>query len=182
MNALPPATTTLLLILVTIAGGIDIRSRRIPNWLTVSGVVLGLALNGFLYGWPGVWFALKGLGLALLVYLPFFALRGMGAGDVKLMAAVGALIGPWNWLWVFILTGLLGGVIGLALAFSRGRALTTLANVGFILKELSRFRAPHVQREDLDVANPDALRLPHGAVIALGVIGFVSAAKIWGVW
>jgi hypothetical protein len=73
-------------------------------------------------------------------------------------------------------------VIGLVLAFSRGRALTTLANVGFILKELVRFRAPHLKREDLDVANPDALRLPHGAVIALGAIGFVSAAKIWGVW
>ena len=80
MNQLPPVATILLVILVSIAGWIDIRSRRIPNWLTVAGVLAGLSLNGFLYGWPGAWFALKGLGLAFLVYLPFFALRGMGAG------------------------------------------------------------------------------------------------------
>jgi len=106
----------------------------------------------------------------------------MGAGDVKLMGAVGAVIGPWNWLGVFVLTGLLGGVIGLALAFSRGRVLTTLLNVGYIMKELACLRAPYLKREDLDVANPDALRLPHGAVITLGAIGFVSAVKIWGGW
>jgi prepilin peptidase CpaA len=182
MNQLPPVATILLVVLVSIAGWTDIRSRRIPNWLTAAGVLAGFSLNGLLYGWPGVWFALKGLGLALLIYLPFFALRGMGAGDVKLMCAAGSLIGPWNWLGVFILTGLLGGVIGLALAFSRGRVLATLANVGYIMKELACLRAPYLKREDLDVANPDALRLPHGAVIALGAIGFVSAVKIWGAW
>jgi len=58
MNQLPPVTTILLVVLVSIAGWIDIRSRRIPNWLTVAGVVAGLSLNGFLYGWPGLWFAL----------------------------------------------------------------------------------------------------------------------------
>lgn len=180
MTAPPPVLALLLMILVTLAGLIDIHSRRIPNWLTATGVVLGISVNAFLFGWPGLWFSLKGLGLALLVYLPFFALRGMGAGDVKLMAAVGSLIGPWNWLGVFVVTGLLGGVIGLTMALLRGRALATILNVGYILKELVRLRAPYLKREDLDVKNPNALRLPHGAVIALGVIGFLAAVKIWG--
>ncbi len=180
MNPLAPASAFLLMILVTIAGLIDIHSRRIPNWLTVTGAVLGVSLNGFLYGWPGVWFACKGLGLAMLVYLPFFALRGMGAGDVKLMAAVGSLVGPWNWLGVFVVTGILGGIIGLILAMSRGRARATLLNVGYILKELLSLRAPYLKREDLDVQNPNALRLPHGAVIALGAIGFLAAMRIRG--
>jgi prepilin peptidase CpaA len=182
MNQLPPVATILLVILVSVAGWTDIRSRRIPNWLTAAGVLAGFCLNGWLYGWPGVWFALQGLGLALLIHLPLFALRATGGGDVKLMGAIGVLIGPWNWIGVFILTALLGGVIGLALAFSRGRVLATLLNVGYIMKELACLRAPYARREDLDVANPDALRLPRGAVIALGVIGFVSGVKIWGAW
>jgi hypothetical protein len=98
------------------------------------------------------------------------------------MGAVGALIGPWNWVGVFILAGLLGGAIGLAFAFSRGRVLATLLNVSYIMKELACLRAPYLRREDLDVANPGALRLPRGAVVALAAIGFVSAVKIWGAW
>ncbi len=170
-----------LLVVVIVAGVIDIRSRRIPNWLTVSGVVLGVGINSILYGLPGLLLAAKGLGLALLIYVPLFLIHGMGGGDVKLMAAVGALTGPYPWLAIFIITSLLGGVCGLALALAKGRLRRTFGNILFILRQLVLFRAPHLQREELDVKSPEALRLPHGSVIALGTIAYISILKIRGI-
>src|SRR5258708_213689 len=93
----PPGAEALLLAIVLGAAVYDVRYRRIPNWLTVAGVLAGLLLNSFLYqgtspavfGFPGLFFALKGLFVAFGVYVFLYALRAMGAGDVKLMAAVG---------------------------------------------------------------------------------------------
>ena len=97
MHYLPPVLQVLLVLVVCAAAVRDIRTRRIPNWLTVSGVVAGMALNAFLFETPGLLDALKGLGFALLIYFPLFAIRAVGAGDAKLMAAVGAIVGPANW-------------------------------------------------------------------------------------
>jgi prepilin peptidase CpaA len=80
-----------LLALVLTAAFYDLRWRRIPNWLVLAGVLLGFGLNGFLSGAPlrGLLQALLGFGLASLVYFPLYVIRAMGAGDVKLMMAVG---------------------------------------------------------------------------------------------
>ena len=80
------------IILAALAGWFDWRYRRIPNWLNILGVLAGIAMNTFLYqGLPGLGFALKGLFLAFAVYVVLYALHAMGAGDVKLMAAVGSM-------------------------------------------------------------------------------------------
>src|SRR5450631_39042 len=91
-------------VLVIVAALWDIRTRRIPNWLTLSGVLLGVALNTFLFEINGLWFSLKGLSVAFGVYFILCLLRAMGAGDVKLMAAVGAAAGWGNWLGILVLT------------------------------------------------------------------------------
>ena len=94
--SLPPLGIRILLSALVIVAAIwDIRTRRIPNWLTLSGVILSVGLNMFLFDktLDGIWFSLKGFGLALGVYLVLYILRAMGAGDVKLMAAVGAAVG-----------------------------------------------------------------------------------------
>src|SRR5206468_6742745 len=98
-----------LALLVLVAAVYDLRFRRIPNWLNLSGIILGFGLNAFLFQWSGTAKAGEGMLLAVAVYLPLYVLRGMGAGDVKLMAAVGALVGPGNWFEIFIATALLGG-------------------------------------------------------------------------
>jgi prepilin peptidase CpaA len=179
MTYLPPVFQLLLALLVIAAGVFDIRQRRIPNWLTVSGVVFGLTLNVFLYEMPGLLLSMKGLGLALLIYFPLFAIRAVGAGDAKLMAAVGAIAGAANWLGIFVLTALLGGLMGMLLLLATGRTRRTVSNVGFLIRELAYFRAPYVAKEQLDANHPAAVGLPHAAVIALAVMGFLSAAAIW---
>src|SRR2546427_9421541 len=99
----PPGVEVLLIALVLGAAVYDVRYRRIPNWLTVTGAVLGVILNWFLD--PGLFkWSLAGLGVAFGVYAALYALHAMGAGDVKLMAAVGAVVGLQDWFGIFIIT------------------------------------------------------------------------------
>jgi prepilin peptidase CpaA len=179
MNYLPPVVQILLVLIVSVAAYCDIRFRRIPNWLTLTGVLLGIVLNTFLYEMHGLRTAAFGLGLAFLVYFPLYLLRGMGAGDVKLMGAIGSIAGPANWFGVFVLTSLLGGVIAVLLLLSRKRLVTGFANVGYMLKEMVFLRAPYMKREELDVNSPKAVTLPHGAMIAMGTLAYIAAAAIW---
>ena len=123
----------MLFALVLIAAIYDFRFRRIPNWLTVSGVVAGFLMNLGVLRSAGLGIAAAGLGLALLIYLPLYLLRGMGAGDVKLMAAIGAIVGPGNWLVIFIATALIGGVLAVCLSAIKGRLYEVLFNVSFMV-------------------------------------------------
>ena len=172
----PPGVQALLLTLVLGAAVFDVRYRRIPNWITVGGALAGLAMNWFLdQGRPGLFrSALAGLGLAFGIYVALYALHAMGAGDVKLMAAVGAVVGWENWFGIFIATALVGGVMSLILIASRGRVRKTLFNVGFILDEMKHLRPAYLTNEELDVKNKKALGLPHGAVIAVGTLFFLA--------
>jgi prepilin peptidase CpaA len=178
MSYLPPVMQIILALLVLTAGVYDIRFRRIPNWLVLLGLILGLGLNSFLFLWAGLKLAGFGLGLAFLIYLPLYVLRGMGAGDVKLMAAIGSIVGPGNWVFIFIISGLLGGVYAVILMLATGRFRKTLWNIGYLVGEMMRFRAPHLGKEELDINSPKAMKLPHGAVIALGVMAFLGLAHL----
>src|ERR1051326_9399639 len=114
-----PPVAILVGFLVVIAAVIDIRSRRIPNWLTLSGIILGFALNTLLaYPWPLEGLKNAGLGMlfAFAVYFVLYLIHAMGAGDVKLIAAVGAILAsPAGWFRLFLVTALIGGVFALVL-------------------------------------------------------------------
>jgi prepilin peptidase CpaA len=172
-----PLITTVLLLLVLAAGIYDLRVRRIPNWLNLSGVILGLGFNA-LPGQGGVTRAIGGLLCALAVYVPLYLLRGMGAGDVKLMAAVGAIAGPENWIAIFLLTAVLGGIAALVLVLVRGRLPEVLSNLGTILNELFHGRVPARANERLDIRDPRALRMAHGVAIAGGSILFILLPQL----
>ena len=104
----------------------NIRYRRIPNWLTLGGVVTGVALNSVLYqGLPGLKLSLAGRGVAFGSYMLLYLVRSMGAGDVKLIAAIGAMVGFRDWFGIFLVTALIAGVAGIALVAARGRLLRT---------------------------------------------------------
>jgi len=173
---LPPQKVEIvLLVILFAAAAFDVVYRRIPNWLTVTGLVLGLAMNS-LIGPPeaGILFALKGFGLAFAVYVALYAVRAMGAGDAKLMAAAGAILGWERWAGLFFVTALVGGVMAILLVVARGRLKTTLFNVGFILTELKSGRPAYMKREELDVRNPKSVGLPHGAVIAVSAVFYMA--------
>jgi prepilin peptidase CpaA len=175
---LPPLGITVILLTLVLGAAIyDVRYRRIPNWLTLSGVLAGLAMNAFLYqGWPGLSFSLIGLAAGFGVYLLFYVIRAMGGGDVKLMAAVGAMVGWRDWFGIFLITAVLGGIMALILIIRKKRFLKTFWNVGFILSEIKGGRPAYMGREELDVRSPKALGLPHGAVIAVGTMFFLAVS------
>jgi prepilin peptidase CpaA len=175
---LPPQKVVMVLLVMLLAAALfDVMYRRIPNWLTVSGVVLGLVMNAII-GAPeaGVVFALVGFLVGFAVYAVLYALRAMGAGDVKLMAAIGALVGWERWFGIFFITALIGGVMALVLVVSRGRLKKTAFNVGFILSEMKSGRPAYLKNEELDVRNKKALGLPHGAVIAVSSVFYLAIA------
>jgi prepilin peptidase CpaA len=89
---------------------------------------------------------------------------------------VGALAGPERWFGIFVITAIVGGVMGFALAAARGRLKRTLFNVGFILSEFRRGRPAYVAKEELDVRSGKGMSLPHGAVIAIGTFFYLAIA------
>jgi prepilin peptidase CpaA len=172
----PPEKVLIVLLAMLVGAAIyDIRYRKIPNWLTLGGVLLGFASN-FGIGPPegGVIFALEGFAAGFGIYMVLYVLRAMGAGDVKLMAAVGALVGWERWFGIFFMTAIVGGLMAIILVAARGRLKRTFFNVGFILNEMKHGRPAYVQKEELDVRSPKAIGLPHGAVIAIATIFFLA--------
>lgn len=155
----------LLLAFTAIAAGVwDLRSRRIPNWLTLGALVAGLVLQAARPGWSGLASGLAGAGVALAICIPLFALRALGGGDVKLMAAAGVMTGASHFVTLFVVNAVAGGVAALAVALLRARLWRTLRNVGALLGALASGRTPHSDRPELDIANPEALTLPRGAI------------------
>ena len=166
-----------LLLIVIPAAVFDLRFRRIPNWLVLTGLALGIGVNAILSGWQGLRFAGGGFLFGFAVYFVLYLLHAMGAGDAKLMAAIGSIVGASNWLGIFISTAIIGGVFGLVLLVFKRRLQSTLWNVFYIVSEMVRFRAPYMKRPGLDVKNPEAVTLPHGFTIAVGCMIFLAAGR-----
>ena len=93
--------------------------------------------------------------------------------------AVGAAVGWQDWLGILVLTSVAGAVAGLLLVAFKGRFRKTLGNIGIILTSLGHGRAPYKETPELDVSTDQGMRLPHGALIALGTLGFLAAALRW---
>jgi len=176
---LPLVVRAVLVLIVVTAAIYDLRYRKIPNWLVLAGLILGFGLNTFLFGVTGLLMSAKGMGLALAIYFPLYLLRAMGAGDAKLMAAVGSIVGWGNWLAVFVATAVIGGALGLIVLLFAGRIRKTFWNMGWILNEILHFRAPYRSSQELDVRSAAGMRMPHGVAIALGSIAFLVMQAVW---
>lgn len=157
----------LVLGVVTIGALSDLRTSRIPNWLTGPAALAGLALGFFYAGGEGLLAAVMGWLIGCAVLLPFFWLRWLGAGDVKLIAAVGALGGAELALFTILWSGVAGGPIAL-LMLLRARRL------GAELLQLATVRA--VARPNRTIAT--ATRLPFGPAIAIGA-GLALGGARW---
>jgi prepilin peptidase CpaA len=112
----------------------DVRSRRIPNWLTFGAAGAGLVFHMAAPAGAGAVSAIEGWFVgALMMFVPF-ALRGLGGGDVKLLAALGAWLGPANAMWVALYAGVAGFVMALVVAAYFGYLRKAVSNVWFLLQ------------------------------------------------
>ena len=164
-----PYLDTLLLLLVTTAAIKDLESRRIPNLLLFAGVLGALVLH-LLSPQPlaALLAAVGGFALGMAVLLPFYLVRGMAAGDVKMMAAVCAFTGPADALHIVILAWCAGGVMALAIILVRGRLRLALTNLWGMLRPML-LRLPRGPTPGVD-GHPSAGTIPYGVAIAAGTI------------
>jgi len=158
------------------AGWTDWRSRRIPNWLTVPGLLLGIAANSWLHGWPGTKDSLLGAALGLALLLPFVLINSLGAGDWKFVGALGAFLGPQNLLTVLLLGILVNGVIAAIMIVRKKRVRETVRNLG---RMLAAFLSLHLPGPDLSLDNPDLVKVPFGVAVAIATIIYASR-RAWG--
>jgi prepilin peptidase CpaA len=146
----------------------DLRSRRIPNWLSLPFLAAGLAVSSWLYGWHGVGQSLAGAALGLLIFGFLFWMGGMGAGDVKLCAAIGAWIGPYQLLIALVLTGLAGGVMVLCWAAFGGFLKELFQGTGdMVLGWTKREAGGETKR---GVGNALGRKMPYAPAIAIGTL------------
>jgi len=119
-----PSTVALTATLTVVwsAAWVDYKTLKIPNALSVSGVILGLLVHTWDSGLVGLWQALAGFGLGMALMLPGYLMQFTAAGDVKLMGAVGALLGPERLLSAFLFTILAAGAVGVAYGLVAWRA------------------------------------------------------------
>jgi prepilin peptidase CpaA len=158
-------STAALIALVVLAVVWDLRTRRIPNALTVSGFFAALALRALPGGEALLGGVVGGL-IGLTLSFPLVLLGGLGGGDAKLLAAVGAFLGPASLPVALLVTALVGGVMALALAIHRRALGETLRHAGVLVGSVAT-RAPVTAR---NLRTPGALTIPYGVAIGAGAL------------
>lgn len=127
------ANNVLLLVLILASGFCDLKERKIPNKITFTGIVIGILFNLVTGGWAGLFQAILGLFAGLAIFFVPFAMGGMGAGDVKLMGAIGALMGWQFSVMTAVYSALIGGVMVLGYLIFKGTLRETLKKMIFSL-------------------------------------------------
>jgi prepilin peptidase CpaA len=165
----PPAAPHVAVVAVALAAAVcDLRSRRLPNALTFGAAGLALAVQFALEGWHGLALAAAGWALGLGLFVPVFALGGMGAGDVKLLAAFGAWLGPLGVLWTALYGAIAGGVLALVVSVARGYTKTAFRNLRNLL--LSWFLVGIRPVEGMTLESGKGPRLPYAVPLAAGAM------------
>jgi prepilin peptidase CpaA len=163
-----PALLLIASALAITAALLDVHQHRIPNWLTLPGIGLGVGLRWALFGWKGLGSGVFGCLFAGGIMFLFYFVRAMGAGDVKLMAAIGSLVGLRYAVSVLLGTAIFGGILGIVYVVYRRRIAVTFRNVGSVLRFHAWAGLQAHPKFNLD--NPAALRMPYGMAIALGTL------------
>ncbi|MEE8386573.1 MAG: A24 family peptidase [Dehalococcoidia bacterium] len=159
----------------------DLRHHRIPNWLNASLVVGGLSAQTVHAGWPGLSTGLLGMlvGFGLLILL--WAVHGMGAGDVKFMAALGAWLGPQCTFYAVIVGGLAGGVIALAMILYQRSWRQASSNLGVLMMKMGSMKTAFSEFGSATNMNGSNAVLPYAIPLSIGTL-VVLASDYSGWW
>jgi prepilin peptidase CpaA len=155
-------------IVLAIATCTDLRSRRIPNWLVFPFLLSGIVVSSWFYGWHGLGQSMLGIGLGALLFGVVAFMGGMGMGDVKLCAAIGAWVGVRQLVLALVLTGIVGGIMAVCWAIMGGFLGALFSGSGDLLFGLKkRGMRPH---PELVLENPATRKLPYAPAIAIGTL------------
>ena len=158
LPSMPDLIAVSVLVTVGIAMVMDVQTRRIPNTLTLSAVALGVMVNIANDGAQGLLQSLAGLALAVAMFALPVAMRVLGAGDLKLMAAIGAIGGPVFAFWNVLLTAVVGGLLALIVLIARRQLIPVVT--GMLLDAYTR-QMPQAT---------SGIRLPYAVPIAIGTL------------
>lgn len=164
------------LIVLAVATFTDLRSRRIPNWLVFPYLLAGIAVSPLRHDWPGlnqsIWHgvgqSLAGMALGLMFFGLLFWMGGMGAGDVKLMAGIGAWVGPFQLFFALVVTAMAGGIMVLCWAVCGGFLKELFTGAGDLLFGWKQ-RGIHGDPE-MALANPMKRKIAYAPAIAIGTL------------
>lgn len=160
------------------AAVIDGLKLKVPNWLTAHLILGGLAFSAWHGGTPGLIGSLQGALLGLALLMPLYAIGGMGAGDVKLLAGVGAWVGPALTLGAFITSAVAGGVMAVAMIAWSGEYARHWALFHTIGNEILTLRSPSRLSEIAAARKPTMMLLPYGIPLAVGSVGFFAWSRL----
>ena len=167
----------LVTVTLVVAAFIDGLQLKVPNWLTfpmiVSGWVYSTVLAGYPW-WEGLLYSLLGTAVGLLLLLPAYAIGGMGAGDVKLMAGIGAWVWGGVTIYAFAFSALVGGVIAVCMVLSRRAWNKHHQQFWMIWHEIMSIQDPEKLSAIAARRKPAMLLLPYGIPIAIGTIAYFS--------
>lgn len=163
------------------ASWIDYKERRVPNWLNGALALSGWAAQAAYHGWSGLQDGLLGAAVGLACLIVPWAMHGMGAGDVKLMAAIGAWFGPVMCFWGFVTGVLVGGVIAVAMIALQGKWRCAATNLGTILAKVGRLETAFGEFGSARSFGTTSSLLPYGIPLTIGS-WMVLAAQMSGWW
>ncbi len=160
----------LVTVVLIVAAVIDGMMLKVPNWLTFPMIVSGWVFALVLGGWSGLGYSLLATGVGLALLLPAYAIGGMGAGDVKLLAGVGAWMGSTVTFFAFCSTAIVGGILAVAMVVCRGVWKKHRDQFVAIFAEVVTIRDPKLLADIAAERKPTMMLLPYGIPIALGTI------------
>src|SRR5205809_85285 len=165
----PVWLVTLVLIVAAVIDGFEL---KVPNWVTFPFILAGWAYSTLAFGWEGLGWSLLGTVIGLALLLPPYAIGGMGAGDVKLLAGVGAWIYGTHTTYAFAVSAIIGALLAVSMVVARGAWTRHYAQFRVILNEILIIRNPEQLSAIAAQRKPTMLLLPYGIPIAIGTIGY----------
>lgn len=164
----------LVTVVLVVAAVIDGWKLKVPNWITFPLIVGGWLYSGFTYGLPGLGWSIAGTAIGLALLLPAYAIGGMGAGDVKLLAGVGAWVWGTVTFYAFCLSAVIGAVIAIGMVLYRRAWGRHQAQFQMILSEIMTIRDPNQLATIAAARKSSMLLLPYGIPIAIGTIAYFA--------
>ena len=163
----PIWVVTVVLIVAAVIDGFEL---RVPNWVTLPMILGGWVFSWFAFGWSGLAWSFVGTSMGLALLMPAYAIGGMGAGDVKLLAGVGAWVHATHTFYAFAVSAVVGGILAIAMVLARRSWKKHADQFAGILAEMNQIRDPERLSALAAERKSSMMLLPYGIPIAIGSI------------